>query len=108
MRRRILFFTAVATMMVMMIGAGSVPAIASSNQIPHTCVDQDGGTTCSHVVSAPSGISNVQFQTSNDIFAHEGGAAVSTSKAPGEFVSHSTIAPSGNFNTTTHQNPPEE
>ena len=108
MRRRILVFTAVATMMALMIGAGSVPAVASSNQYPHKCVDLGGGTLCQHRVSTPSGIQNGQDQFRGDFFAHEGGAVVSTSKAPGEFVSHSTIAPSGNFNTTTHQNPPEE
>ena len=113
LRRIILLFTAIA-MMALMMGASIVPAVAapgdqSANVIPHQCVEFSAEETgCFHVVETPSGISNNQFQTRGPFFEHEGGADVSGGTVPGEFVGHSTIAPSGNFNTIFHQNPPEQ
>jgi|SRR5215204_2869277 len=105
LKRIILLFTAIS-MMALMMGASIVPAVAqSSNESPHTCVDADGDTICRNRVVTPSGNLNNQDHFRGDDFAHEGGAVVSTQKVPGEFVGHSTIAPSGNFNTINIQHP---
>src|SRR5215210_6330419 len=90
--------SAVLSVMLAMMAAMAMPAIASSNQSPHSCVDLGGGTFCQHRASTPSGSFNGQDQLRGDTFAHEGGADVSGEVVPGEYVSHSTIAPSGNFN----------
>jgi hypothetical protein len=94
---------AVLSVMVAMVATMAMPAFASSNQTPRTCVDLGGGTLCQHRVSTPSGNFNGQDQFRGDTFAHEGGAEVSGQVVPGEYVSHSTIAPSGNFNSSFHQ-----
>ena len=95
---------AVLSVMVAMVATMAMPAFASSNQTPRTCVDLSGGTLCQHRVSTPSGNFNGQDQLMGDLFAHEGGAEVSGENVPGEYVSHTTIAPSGNFNSIFHQN----
>ncbi len=102
--RRTLTMLSVMAVMVAMMAAMAMPAIASSNQIPHTCGDFGGDTVCQHRVSTPSGSFNGQNQLRGDTFAHEGGAEVSGQVVPGEYVSHSTIAPSGNSNTRFHHN----
>jgi len=113
LRRFILLFAAIA-MMALMMGASIVPAVAapgdqSANVIPHQCVEFSAEETgCFHVVETPSGISNNQFQTRGPFFEHEPPAQQGTAKVPGEFVGHSTIAPSGNFNTIFHVNPTEQ
>ena len=88
-----------------MMAAMAMPAIASSNQSPHTCTDFGGDILCQHRVSTPSGSFNGQDQLRGDTFAHEGGAEVGGQVVSGEYVSHSTIVPSRNFNTSFHQNP---
>jgi len=113
MRRIIVLLTAGA-MMALMLVAGTTPAVAapgdkSANLIPHQCVEfSEEETGCFHVVETPSGISNNQFQTRGPFFEHEPPAQQGTAKVPGEFVGHSTIAPSGNFNTIFHVNPTEQ
>jgi hypothetical protein len=102
--RRITAVLSVLALMLAMMAAMAMPAVASSNQFPHTCVDLSGGTLCQHRVFTPSGTSNGQDHLRDDTFAHEGGAEVGGQVVPGEYVSHSTIAPSGNFNTMLHQN----
>jgi len=107
MRRFIVLLTAGAMMAVMLV-AGTIPAVASSNVVPHRCVEfPSGDTQCFHVVETPSGVINNQAQDRGGFFAHEGGAEQGTAKLPGEFVGHSTIAPPGNFNTIFHQKPTE-
>jgi hypothetical protein len=114
MRRIIVLLTAGAMMAVMLV-AGTIPAFAApgggATVFDRQCTEQPSGdTVCSHKVATPpqSGVSNDQAQTSGGFFAREGGAEQGTAKVPGEFVGHSTIAPTGNFNTITHQNPPTE
>jgi len=102
--KRIIAVLSVMAVMLAMMAAMAMPAIASSNLSPHSCVDLGGGTFCQHRVSTPSGSFNGQDQLRGDTFAHEGGADVSGEVVPGEYVSHSTIAPSGNFNNRFHQN----
>jgi hypothetical protein len=94
---------AVLSVMVAMVATMAMPAFASSNQTPRTCVDLGGGTLCQHRVSTPSGNFNGQDQFRGDTFAHEGGAEVSGQVVSGEYVSYSTIAPSGNFKSSFHQ-----
>jgi hypothetical protein len=94
---------AMLSVMVVMVAMLAMPAFAFSNQTPHTCVDLGGGTLCQHRVSTPSGNSNGQDQFRGDLFDHEGGADVGGEVVSGEYVSHSTIAPSGSFNSMFRQ-----
>src|SRR5215203_4476935 len=100
LRRIILLFKAIA-MMALMMGASIVPAVAAPGGgalvRPHQCVELTGGTLCQNRVETSSGIQNGQDQFSGEFFEHEGGADVGGQVVPGEFVGHSTIAPSGNF-----------
>jgi len=101
--RRILLVLSVALMMAALLVASAMPAFASANLVPRTCVELTGGTLCQHRVETPSGKLNGQDQFRGEFFEHEGGAEQGTAVFPGEFVGHSTIAPSGNFNTVTTQ-----
>ena len=104
--RRILLVLTVAMLMAALLVASAIPVFASANQFPHTCTELTGGTLCQHRVSTPSGQEIGQDQFSGPFFEHEGGAEVSGGpfpEDPPQQVSHSTIAPSGNFNTISRQ-----
>jgi hypothetical protein len=94
----------VLSVMVVMMATMVMPALAASNQTPHTCINLGGGTLCQHRVATPSGNLNGQDQFRGDLFVHGGGAEISGQVVTGEYVGHSTIAPSGNFNSISHQN----
>ena len=117
MRRRILLFTAIA-MMALMMGAGIVPAVAkpgggAEQLAPHQCFDVEGFTGCNHAVLTPSDRLNTQSQTRNTVGLPKGdqGAVVdqttvdaSDPSSPQQVI-HRTHTPSGNDRLIGHVNP---